>query len=367
MKRFANVLSLCALTVFALFVLFPACEGPQGPAGADGADGTDGTDGVDANSWCIDCHTMANKDAINAQFATARHGGMNGSFGYAGGRNGCAKCHSYQGYMETMMTGKDTTAANVPLPVTFKCDMCHTFHGTLDETEFPDYALRSTEPVSLMYNGHASTVDLPGSGNVCAYCHQPRPRDGFPIEVNGAATIKVTSGHWGTHYGAQSVVLAGAEGFEIPGSMTYESSGHTGVVDCATCHMNKDGGPNVGGHTWEMNDPDGVENIAACTSCHSGLTTFDHNGIQTEIHGLVDELHHLLMDLKILDDTGHIIPTHNRDGSINEDGIGREFTSNEGGAAFNYFLGHYDHSDGVHNYKYMKALLVNTIEMVKGW
>jgi|SaaInl4_150m_RNA_FD_contig_121_100157_length_1141_multi_5_in_0_out_0_1 hypothetical protein len=361
MKKVLNLLIVSVFGMFMLMVVLPSCEGPQGAQGTAGIDGTDGTDGVDANSWCIECHTMANKNTIKAQFAGTKHGPMNGSVGYAGGRNGCTKCHSYQGFMETQLTGRDTTAANIPIPAAFKCDMCHTFHGTLEQSEFPDYALRATDPISLIYNEHATSVDLSGSSNLCSNCHQPRNRDGFPLVPNGPDSVAVTSGHWGTHYGTQSVIMAGAEGFEWPGSMAYESSGHNGTVDCAGCHMNKDGGDDVGGHTWRMKNPEGVENLAACTSCHSGATSFDYNGVQTEIAALTDELHHLLEEHKLIDDTGHAIPY------TKDEGLGRKWTSNECGAVFNYLLMHYEGSHGVHNYKYSKALLVNSIELAKTW
>ncbi len=359
MKKFFNILTLCALTVVAVFVM--SCEGPQGPAGPGGADGTDGTDGVDANSFCINCHTMGNKATINEQFAMSSHGPLNGSVG-RGSRTGCAKCHASQGYLETILTGRDTTAAELAIPLTFQCDMCHDFHGTLDETEFPDYALRHNEPVSLMYNGHQSTVDLAGSGNVCAYCHQPRPRDGFPIQVNGTDSINVNSGHWGTHYGTASVILAGHDAFEIPGSMPYESSPHTTAVGCSDCHMAKNADrTDVGGHTFKMVADDGYENLTGCVDCHAGITNFDLNGAQTEIEELVHHLDELLMEHKLVDDTGHAIPWNS------ENGLGRMFTSNEAGAVFNLLLAHYEGSHGVHNYKYTKALLTNTIEMVEAW
>jgi len=371
MKKTINLLSLCMVALFALGMMVASCTGPAGADGATGpagADGTDGTDGVDANSWCISCHTAANKAAINDQFAMASHGPLNGSVGYAGGRSGCAMCHSYQGYMETVLTGRDTTAANVPIPTHFKCDMCHDFHETLEETEFPDYALRNNGPVSLIYNGHASEVDLPGSGNTCTYCHQPRPRDGFPIMVNGTDSIEITSGHWGTHYGTASVILAGQEAFEVAGSMPYENSPHTTALGCAECHMAKnESRMDVGGHTFKMTAEDGYQNMNGCVSCHADATNFDLNGVQTEIADMIHHLDVLLMDLKLIDDTGHAIPTINRDGTVNEAGIGRKWTSNEAGAVFNLLLSHYEGSHGVHNYKYTKALLTNTTEMVEAW
>lgn len=361
MKKTINLLTLSLFAVFALGMMIASCTGPEGPIGPAGADGTDGTDGVDANSFCINCHTLDNKNAINAQFAMSSHGPLNGSSGYAGGRNGCAKCHSHQGATETMLTGRDTTAGAIPIPVHFNCETCHGFHMTLDSLEFPDYALRNNKPVSMMFNGHATVSDLPGTGNTCTYCHQPRKQSGFPLQYNGTDSIAVTSGHWGTHYGTQAVILGGAGGFEVPGSMTYENSVHASATDCASCHMNTDGGPNVGGHTFKMADADGIQNMAACTSCHDGATSFDIDGVQTEIEGLMHDLEVLLQEHKLLDETAHAIPY------TSADGLGRKWTSNEAGAAFNYFLAHYEGSYGVHNYKYTKALLVNTIEMVEAW
>ncbi len=364
MKRIFSLLMLSALAIFAVLVVLPGCEGPAGDPGANGTagiDGTDGTDGVDANSFCIECHTLANKNTIKAQFTMSSHGSPGFALGYAGARGNCAKCHSHQGYLETVMTGRDTIGNPIGIPTAFECGTCHDFHSTLAEDEFPDYALRNNETVSLMYNDHATTVNLPGSGNVCGYCHQPRPQDGFPLIPDGTDSIAVTSSHWGTHYGTQSIIMEGVEGFEVAGSMAYENSGHTETLDCAACHMNKEGGEDVGGHTFNMVSPAEVENIAACTSCHSSLTSFDFNGVQTEIEGLIHHLDELLMEHKLIDDTGHAIPY------TADNGLGRKFTSNEAGAVFNLLLMHYEGSHGVHNYKYTKAILVNTIEMVEAW
>ena len=363
MKKIFSLLMISALALFTIMVILPSCEGPQGPqgpAGTAGVDGTDGTDGVDANSFCIDCHSMEVKNTINAQFAASSHGPLNGSYA-RGASKTCAMCHAYQGYMETILTGRDTTAATIAIPMYFQCDMCHDFHGTLAEDEFPDYALRHNEPVSMIYNNHASTLDLAGSGNLCAYCHQPRPRTGFPLVPNGSELINVNSSHWGTHYGTASVLLGGQEGFEIAGSMPYENSGHTAIVGCSDCHMNKGGGVDVGGHTFKMVSDAGVQNLAACTSCHSGATSFDLGGIQTEIAALIHELDEICMEHKLTDDTGHAIPWNNAAG------LGRMWTSNEAGVVYNLLLAHYEGSHGIHNYKYTKALLVNSIEEANKW
>ena len=365
MKKRISLLVFSALAVFALLVVMPSCEGPEGPAGEDGVagvDGTDGTDGVDANSFCIECHNMDTKNSIKTQYTMSGHGSPGFALGYAGARGNCAMCHSHQGFMETTMTGRDTIGNPIGIPVAFQCETCHDFHGTLDETEFPDYALRNDNPVSLIYNGHATTVDLAGTGNVCAYCHQPRPREDFPLEVNGEAMVAVTSSHWGTHYGTASVILAGQEAFEVPGSLTYENTAHATTVGCADCHMYKnEDRADVGGHTFKMTAEDEYQNVASCQECHSGATDFNLNGVQDEVAGLIHELDVLLMEHKLVDETGHAIPHDN------EAGKGDLWTSNEAGAVYNLLLAHYEGSHGVHNYKYTKALLTNTIEMVEAW
>jgi hypothetical protein len=364
MKKIFSLLTISALAFFVVLVVLPSCEGPQGEPGIAGVDGTDGTDGVDANSFCIECHTLANKEAITTQWAEhSSHGPKNGSIG-RGTSAGCSKCHSLQGNMETHMTGKDESVIPIAGAKVFECEMCHDFHNTLAEDEFPDYALRyEGEPVSMMYNGHQSEIDLPGSGNLCAFCHQPRPRDGFPLVVDSDSMINVNSSHWGTHYGTASVILAGQEAFEIPGSMAYESSGHTTMVGCSDCHMYKNASRmDVGGHTWRMSaESDGYENIDACKVCHSSAVDFNFGGIQDEIEALIHHLDELCMEHKLTDDTGHAIPWEN------EAGLGRLWTSNEAGVVFNLLLSHYEGSHGIHNYKYTKALLTNSIEEAEKW
>ncbi len=68
----------------------------------------------------------------------------------------------------------------------------------------------------------------------------------------------------------------------------------------------------VGGHTWNMNDTEGNDNVEACAPCHgnvgrsfkdkkyyfNGNADLDGNGIaeglQLEVHGLMEQLAVLL-------------------------------------------------------------------------
>ncbi len=361
MKKLSYFLSISALTVFSLVVLFPACEGPVGPDGKDGMNGTNGTNGLngkDANAFCTRCHNAAMFTSVEAQFATSKHG-EGETWAGDGNRQGCARCHSYQGFKETQLTGRDTVEFIPKIPVALQCDACHDFHGTLDSTDFPNYALGHTEPVSKLYDNHASTMDFGNSSNACAYCHQARPQGtDFPIPTTGTKTFKVTSSRWGPHHGPQSHIFNGTDGWEYAGSMAYDKTNHKGVSTCSTCHQAESNGTAVGGHTWRIVSTDGATtNLNGCKTCHGDITTLDYKGRQTEIVGLMATLKGKLVAAKLLNgDTDLAVPYNNAAGT------GAEWTTKQAGSFFNYQMILADRSNGVHNYKYVKALVTNSIE-----
>lgn len=355
MKKTTLFIKGLTIFLFGMMLVF-ACEGPagadgeQGLAGENGVDGVDGMDGANANAFCADCHNLEYRTEIKNAYALSVHA-EGANVGYAGGRNACAKCHSHQGFHETLITGRDTTAANIPIPVAFNCETCHGFHATLDSTEFPDYALNQTEPVVMMITQGTETLDLPGSGNLCAYCHQPRHRDGFPLDpANTSTTHAITTTHWGPHHGPQSVIFMGEYGFEVSGSMSYPDEWKHQTKDCAWCHMADAVTADHGGHTFT---PD----VAKCNSCHGDAV--DVAGLQTEIEGLVASLSTKLQSFNLVDAEGHIIKS--------ADGKGADWTNDEAGVVFNYLIIEEDRSHGMHNYPYVKALLQNSIEKVDSW
>jgi hypothetical protein len=247
-------------------------------------------------------------------------------------------------------------------PVALQCDACHDFHGTLDSVDFPNYALGHAEPVSLIYNNHASTIDFGNSSNACTYCHQARPRGtDFPVPVTGEKEYKVTTSRWGPHYGTQSHILNGSDGWEYAGTLPYTNTNHKGVATCSSCHMAKGEGTETGGHTWRIKSEDGSKvNLNACKKCHADATSLDINGKQTEIAGLYKQLEDRLIALKLLNPTDHLALVYNK-----EPGKMSPWTAKEAGAFFNYKLIYGDRSLGAHNYKYAKALLVNSLDAIK--
>jgi len=356
MKKILSSLTISALTVFVLVALFSSCEGPAGPAGQDGINGTDGKD---ANAFCVQCHNQETFNAVKAQFATALHSnGHTWTSASYGGNNACAKCHSYQGYMETQLTGRDTMAVKPAIPVALQCDACHGFHGTLDSLDFPDYGMKNADPVSLIFGNHQATIDFGNSSNACAYCHQARNSGEFPLPLTGDTTYAITSSRWGPHHGTQSHILNGSPGWAYAGSVAYEQTNHKGVATCSSCHMAEGEGTETGGHTWRIKNEEGTSvNVNGCTTCHSGATTTDINGKQTEIAGLIEQLRTRLIELKLLNSSTDLAWPWN-----NASGKGARWTLKEAGAFFNFKLITEDRSLGAHNYKYTRALLVNSMD-----
>lgn len=320
--------------------------GPAGPAGTNGTDGvdgtngTDGTDGVDGAMRCLECHNTATKQAVTLQYARSQH-----AFGeyvdYAGGRSECARCHSGGGFVEYLATGE--VDGNINVPVAISCSHCHNVHTTF---ELGDYALRSVAPVPFIADP-TRNADFGGNSNLCANCHQSRraePSTDIPGE-----TYRITSAHYGPHHGAQANVLAGFGFAEIAGSRAYPTTSIHLEADaaCVTCHMGTYSN-GVGGHTW-------LPNVAACNECHA-TSDFNYGGVQADVQGQLDELRDLLVAAGVVE--------YVEADAAYEPVVGT-YPMVQAQAFFNWIGLSEDRSLGVHNPKYVDALLTNTIEAMQ--
>ena len=316
-------------------------------AGEDGTDGIDGKDGADGNVTCLNCHTTAKKEAITAQYEMSVHGlsphAGSPTYIYAGAgesRKDCAICHTHEGFVEVMFTGRDSIAQALAAPTRIGCETCHSKHVSFDFTaDGQDYALRATKPVNLIMDERS--IDFGSSTNLCVNCHQPR--EGAPkADANG--NFYISSSRYGAHHGPQSTLLDGIGGYEVgtgyPGRGTHA---HRKNADCTTCHMHqyKD---QHGGHTFKVS-------VAGCTACHSSATSLDVKGVQTEVAALMTELKGLLVAKGVITTTG-------------SRKVGT-FPINVAGAAYNYNLIEEDRSMGVHNPVYIKKILQNSIAAMK--
>jgi len=128
----------------------------------------------------------------------------------------------------------------------------------------------------------------------------------------------------------------------VPGAASYTNSAHAGAVadGCVTCHMHGDI------HSFEPSED-------ACIVCHADIDGFDYRDIQTEMEELMDELQAaLIADGLLLEEDGE---THPNDEAVT--------THNKAGALFNYQGLVSDGSYGIHNTKYTRAILQNSIDL----
>ncbi len=344
MKKLLLNSTLIMLTFIACVVIIGAgCEGEQGPAGPAGEQGVDGMAGeqgvdgmagVDATA-CAVCHD--DTELIVAKKTQWEQSGHGTGTAYGRGTSAsCAPCHSSEGF-SMKLAGMEATG--VPDPTPPGCRACHNIHTDFAETDWSLATTASVELTGIMYSG--ATIDI-GKGNLCANCHQTRERT-YDLELGGA-DVEISSSHWGPHHGTQANYLTGNGGYEVVGSVAYANSPHGSMVTdtCVTCHLVDDN------HTFE---PD----IDACTTCHADLSSFDLNDVQTEVSALLDELKELLLADGLLageDDEVHPVS-------------GVTTSADKAGSLLNYLGLVDDGSHGVHNAKYIKALLQNSIEALE--
>ncbi|MGC9341743.1 MAG: hypothetical protein ACP5E3_03505 [Bacteroidales bacterium] len=340
MKRrgFTLIASMVIMaTVFTMSFL-SSCEGPAGVPGQD------------ANETCIQCHN----DETTVLAAMVQHSNSGHQTGSSFERNGtsCAPCHTHQGYLEILATGEQMTASDVSNPLPANCRTCHKIHENFDES---DFELRNTSPVTLWIN--SEEVDL-GTGNQCVDCHQPRIPD--PMPEMGGGNVTITSSRWGPHHGTQSSMLWGTAGYEVAGSESFNSPGshpHTSA-GCNTCHMAEPFGAFAGGHSFSMSyEYHGreTEHLAGCQGCHQNIEEFDLNGASSEVETLMADLWAILLSNEYVDDESGLVNASSSTPLV--------IPSDHAGAILNYYMVIEDGSMGVHNPKYTKALLTNSIEV----
>lgn len=342
MKKF-NVLSmLLSVAVVVSLIVVSACtkEGPQGPAGADGEDGIDGKDG---NATCGVCHD--NSEAVEAKI-----GQWENSIHAIGGHNfenrtTCAPCHTSQGFKEVVGTTNTATAAEIVDPNNINCYTCHKIHDTYS---VDDWALRKTDPITFWLT--QETVDL-GLGNLCAQCHQPRISYVIPDVNNPQGNYEVTSTRFGPHYGSQGAILTGSAMYLVGTGLN--NSSHVDIDNtCVACHMASAVGYDAGGHSFRMfNEYEGELNLAGCEECHpdgeAGTLTED---LHLEVEALLAELGTLLVEAGI----------YNPEGTSGY-AVKGTYTNTVAGAYWNFISIEEDRSLGVHNPRFVKKILENTI------
>ncbi|MEZ4842416.1 MAG: cytochrome c3 family protein [Flavobacteriaceae bacterium] len=350
-------INLIGLLILASSLFFIQCTsdpipGPQGEAGVDGTDGTNGVDGVDGTASCVACHSKSHRDPINETYALSGH--ATGTSYQRGTSASCAQCHGEEGYLDYITKGA-VNADGYTSVSPMSCTTCHDKHSTFDfDNDGHDFALRSFDPVWLVLDP-VYALDFEGTSNNCATCHQPRNSYAVPGPTDD---YTITSYRFGPHHGPQATLLEGVLAANISGSQGYPGSGpdgdnaHRKGASCVSCHMGETTDGTDGLHSWTPTED-------ACASCHG-------TNIPTEVTGFAADfqtLHDLLINQNYIDSDGYV---------LGGDGTTRASSTNPlvapakvAQAIWNYKTLEEDKSNGVHNPKYSKALLKNSIEALQ--
>ena len=318
----------------------------------------DDDDASASGNICASCHDAGGPYIKKkAEYETSVH--ATGEAYARGASSSCAPCHSNEGFQDAVASsnkfaifGGDDEDFEAPSgPSGQSCRTCHLVHEGLAEGEESSFDLRTTASVKLVGDLTGNLTVNIGKGNLCANCHQTRNR-GYDLNpANGSAAYTITSSHFGPHHGAQTNVLVGVGAYRVGGSATPSqlSGAHTSSVEngCVSCHLVT--------HTFQPN-------LDACQSCHSGLDTFDRNGVQSDVETAMATLEGKLIAAGVLEEEQEW-EFSETDGSAVQVGTG-EFhpvtgatTMDAAGCLFNYFLIVDDGSHGVHNPAFVKKIL----------
>ena len=325
---------------------------------------------------CASCHGSDAEYSIasaRAGYELSLHKTGGNAFYSNGG--GCQRCHTNEGFVKFVKTGKADAEGFERAPSQPSCFTCHDPHGT------GTFALRVVKPVSL---ANAAQFDG-GKGNLCASCHQSRVD---PAKVVVETDASKVNARFGPHYGPQGDLFAGTGAYEYPGK-TYGTSPHTTKLtdSCVSCHMTVPEGrfslsAGIGGHSFNMGgEVHGTKtlNASACQSCHPGIkqvpggNVFDRNALADyDRDGTLEpfqiEFEGLLSRFMNAEGTGYlqggIVPAfYDKNGVMRatREGVRSEVQM---AALFNYLFFMEDRSRGIHNPLYAVQILYDTIKSI---
>ncbi|MFH0879614.1 MAG: hypothetical protein V2A34_07865 [Lentisphaerota bacterium] len=297
---------------------------------------------------CTECHN--DTTLIVSKEAQFRENSVHGT-GEAfvrGETTACAGCHGTEGAKARINAGlppHDPSVEGVVNVSPFDCRTCHNIHTTYTKA---DFSLTGAEqPVFMEMTG--GTFDG-GNGNLCANCHQvrnPKP------EVKDG-NVAITTSRYGPHYGIPAPMLLGEGGWGVSGS----PSAHYKTVEntCVACHMGDERD-----HTY-------LPKVTRCQACHADAQDFDIEGVQTEITAMLEELHTIFVDEKLLNPDTDLWGIYDpATGTWSLPSVDTPLTVTEAvaNAMWNYKFVVYDLSMGVHNTAYTKALLQQALDAMK--
>jgi formate-dependent nitrite reductase cytochrome c552 subunit len=149
-------------------------------------------------------------------------------------------------------------------------------------------------------------------------------------------------------------MLLGEGGLGVEG----KPSTHYSTVEntCVNCHMGEEAN-----HTY-------TPAVERCQACHTDAEDFDMNGVQTEVAAMLEELHGIFVEEKLLNPETDLWGIYDAaTGSFTNPSADNPLVVPEdvANAMWNYKFVTYDQSMGVHNSNYAKAMLEAALETMK--
>lgn len=297
-----------------------------------------------SDAGCVDCHSEANTALVAAEEQWLRSGHAVGAT-TDNDTPPCSWCHTSEGFVA--LTSGNAPPPRLENPTTIHCFTCHAPHTRAD------FSLRVAAPAAL---ANGEVADL-GAANICLVCHRSPSDVGVAVPASGGVVFD--SDLWGPHGGAQADVFIGSNGYEYP-LVPYFDGPHKARMPqgCLHCHFDSVAGNALGGHSFNVSWNDEGErtlNTDACNQdgCHSGLDTFDHDGVQSEVEALLATLGSLLVGAGLIDESNRVV-------------VSRATSPDSAGAVWNYLMVLGDGSGGVHNPEYTRDLLGSSILFMGG-
>jgi hypothetical protein len=324
------------------------CEQCHGPMGPNPALHVPDLLGPLAATPCANCHA-AYPDYITTghYLARANHGGQAGFYAeWSRPGSDCKNCHFSEGFL----IQHDPDWANRTIdPATVQPVICATCHDPHEVTPADNESeLRTIAAVKLPYTAvtqDSFVVNGLGKGQLCAQCHHSRKN-------HDQITAQFPNGNAfpGPHDSPQTDMLVGQGDWEVAGSQAISrESQHSFLTNgCVDCHMidreNADPAHMDPVHTM-------LPQLGQCIVCHPGATDFNINGIQTEIHHLLDSLGTYLPPVgspTVMDSTNN-----------------PAWTPEMRQAGWTWYFVANDKSFGVHNRDYARTILLNAIDYIR--
>lgn len=324
----------------------------------------------------------------------------------------CGRCHRQFGEWEKSRhaDGYPFGYQEIAQPLLLNCAKCHYPQGFADAaatSRKKRIGFGEVEFKKALFPGGPKMFDfskLPekaGQGVSCQACHDPhRMTEKDRLGLRLPKDKLCGSCHeekW------QNVLLEGTAGqvgsaYEYPGGQYARENPHDTPDKCVLCHMDTSaeetdagGVRRLGGHTMRLRDagPDGrlggfgpspddpdrerqpygaddLLNLAPCRRCHPEADSFDLKGRQAEIYRLWSEL-----GRELAKRNGGVLPgykpgdkcaTCHRGGTLPFDDDPQGILEN---AYTNYKLVKNDRSWGIHNYRYTRQLLLDSLESLR--